>query len=219
MAILIYMASRQRQIAKAILKADEDILLIPQTRNLVANRRDYAEPSDILSRIKRVEAKLNGTDWIKLDEIDITKISTPISTETDITNNFSNEEGNCFFDIIRKSLMIYSGTIIDVTGGLALWLNTWPTQITDLSSTVDMSIDPSTTTHGIPIELHDTWALGVCIDYKQNRQKPIALNTREQNFEFYLQKDVETLQHGNLDREVTGDLPPASQRWNNGNDL
>ena len=205
--IIILMRQRQDEIAQSILKTDEDLLLIPQTADLVLNQRDYPFPADILSRIKRVEAKLDGTNWLKLNEIDITKIKVPIASETDITNEFSNEEDNCFYDLLRKSIYIYSGSITAVTSGLKLWCNTWPTAITSLAGTDDMSLDPSTTTHGIPRELHKIWATGVIIDYKESREKPIPLTEREPNYEFDLQKAIETLKHGNLDREVVGDLP------------
>lgn len=217
-SILAFMEVRQDEIAQAILKADEDILLIPQTVNLVADQREYPFPTDIISRIKRVEAKLDGTNWLKLDEFDLTQHDKP-TDETNITYNFSNEEGNCAFDLMRRSLVIYSGTIIDVTGGLKLWLDTWPTPITDLTSTTEMNIDPSDTTHGIPRALHKIWATGVIIDFKSSRQKPIPLTEREQSYEFDLNKAIETLKHGNMDREVIGDLPPASERYNDGSDL
>lgn len=207
--IITLMAVRQDEIAQAILKTDEDIFLIPETRDLVssATQRDYSFPSNILSRIKRVEAKLDGTNWIKLTETDITKLDIPISTEADITNVFSNEEGNAFYDIVRKSLYILSGSISAVTGGLKLWCNTYPASITSLADTTDMSVDPSTTTHGMPRELHKIWATGVIIDYKESREKPIPLAEREKNYEYDLQKAIETLKHGNLDREVLGDVP------------
>ena len=216
--ILVFMAARQRQIVKAILKTDEDILLIPQTTDLVANQRDYPFPSDILSRIKRIEAKLDGTNWLKLDEIDLNQIDVAISSETDITNTFANLKGEAKYDLLRKSIYIYSGTIINVDEGLALWCDTWPSEITDLTSTTDMSVDPSTITNGIPMELHDLWLMGVVIDWKTSREKPLALTDREQNFDKYLQDDIETLKHGNLDREVIGRLPSALDRGNNGQD-
>jgi hypothetical protein len=188
------------------MKTDEDILLIPQTTSLEENQRDYPFPSDILSRIKRVEAKLDGTNWIKLSEIDITHLSVP-TDETNITYQFANLEGQAFYDLLRKSIYIYSGTITNVTDGLKLWCDTWPTEISSLASTTDMSIDPSTTTHGIPRSMHEIWARGVIIDWKQSREKPIALNEHEQNYEYDLLKAIETLKHGNLDREVIGHIP------------
>ena len=223
--IKAYMVPRQDEIAKAILKTNEDILLIPQKADLVASSitaRDYPFPSDILSRIKRVDAQLGGTDWIPLVEIDITQITKPISTEdniTDIFNNLQRTAGNpngARFDLLRKSIFIYSGTITATTNGLKLWCNTWPTAVTNLASTTDMSVDPSTTTHGIPRVFHELWARGVTIDYKESKEKPIPLNERELKYEFDFEKAIVALKHGNLDREVFGYLPPAGDRGNDG---
>ena len=221
------MKVRQDEIARAILLADEDILLIPQTSDLVASSitaREYSLPSDILSRIKRVEAKLDGTTWIPLVEIDSTEIGVTIATESDITDTFNNDQVSSSntegarFDILRKAIYIYSGTITATTDGLKVWCNIWPTAITDLTSTTDMSVDPSTTTHGIPRAMHEIWARGVIVDYKESREKPIPLTERESKYEFDKQKAIETLKHGNLDREVIGHLPSASDRGNDGSD-
>jgi hypothetical protein len=225
--ILSYMKLRQDEIAKAILKADEDILLIPQKANLVAStleNREYPVPQDILSRLKRVEAQLNGTDWIPLTEIDTGEIRSPISSEDDITDIFNNYQisksnaNGARFDILRKSIYIYSGTITATTNGLRMWCKTWPTAITDLTATADMSQDPSTTTHGIPRAMHGVWAKGVIIDYKESKEKPIPLSESELNYERNMKKSVRALRHGNLDREVIGHLPPASERGNDGFD-
>lgn len=211
--IITLMRQRQDEIAEIILKADEDILLVPQYATLVANQRDYDYPGDIISRLKRVEAKLDGTNWIKLIEIDLTEINVPIATEADITRVFNNLQYSntnpwgARFDLLRKSIYIYSGTITNVTDGLRAYVDTYPTAISDLTSSVEMSEDPSATTHGIPRPLHRLWAMGVIIDYKQSREKPIPLNEQEQNYETYLQRGIETLKHGNLDREVIGDIP------------
>lgn len=218
------MKVRQDEIAEAILKVDEDILLVPQYTTLVADQRDYDMPSDILSRIKRVEAKLDGTSWVPLTEIDITSIDYPIVTEANITDVFNNNqlsEGNpegARFDIIRKSLVIYSGTIVGVVDGLRCWCDTYPAAITNLASTIDMADDPSPTTHGIPRSMHRIWAKGVIIDYKESQAKPIPLTEREKAYELDLQKAIETLKHGNLDREIIGELPPSSHRGNEGYD-
>jgi len=220
--ILALMKVRQDGLAKEIMKADEDILLIPQYADLVENQREYPLPSDILSRIKRVEAKLDGTNWVPLMEIDITLISYPIVTETNITDVFNNsqvDEGNPYgarFDILRKAVKIYSGTIIDVTDGLQTWCNTWPTAVTDLTSETGLEVDPSTTTHGIPRELHEIWSRGVIIDWKSSREKPIPLDERELSYKDDRDEAIESLKQGNLDREVIGHLPPSSDRGEEG---
>ena len=216
--ILALMKIRQDEISRAILKADEDILLIPQTQNLVANQREYPIPSDILARISRVEIDFDGDgDYTKLNELDLKEIPTGTS-ETEITTNFSNLEGDCFYDLSRKSVIIYSGTIIAVTTGMKLWCDTYPTAVDDLTDTDDLSNDPSTTTHGIPRAMHEVWARGIIIDYKESREKPIPLSEKETNYDKDLEKAIETLKHGNMDREVIGRIPPASTRGNDGAD-
>jgi len=213
--ILNLMKIRQDEIARAILKADEDILLIPQTTSLVANQREYAFPEDMLLKIKRVEAKLNGTDWVKLSQKDITEFTWAL-TETNITDHFSNYDGYAFYDLSRKALYLLTGTITSVTDGLKVWVNTYPTEITDLSSTTDMSVDPTTTTHGIPREMHEIWARGVIIDYKGSREKPIPLTEREMKYESDKMETINFLRNQDIDKEVTGKLPPSSTRGNNG---
>lgn len=216
--LLAYMNSRMDELAQDILKVDEDILLIPQYTSLVANQREYSFPADMLAKIKRVEAKLNGTDWLKLDEIDITQHSYPITLEADITKYFTNEEGGAFFDIMRKALTIYSGTIPTVSNGLRMWVNTWITHITDLTGTTDLSIDPSTITHGIPRELHNIWTTGIVIDYKSSREKPIPLTEQELKYEFDKKTALDTIRNGNMDREIIAHLPGAESRGNDGFD-
>ena len=67
--MLAYMKVRQDELAKDILDADEDILLIPQYTSLVADQREYPLPQDMLASIKRIEAKLDATNFIPLCEL------------------------------------------------------------------------------------------------------------------------------------------------------
>lgn len=216
--IMIFLNMRIDAVAQRILEADEDIFLVPQTANLKADQREYTYPKTILSRIKRVEAKLDGTDFLVLGEFDLPDYRKP-TDETNITNEFANLEGECFFKIMRKSIVIYSGTITAVTGGLKLWCMTWPAHITDLSSSTGINEDPSTTTHGIPRAFHQLLADGVVIDWKESREKPIPLSEREMTYEMRMRQAIKTLRHGNLDREVIGKLPGSSEVWDDGYNL
>lgn len=195
------------RLAIEAIEADEDLFLMPTLVDLVANQREYPFPTDILSRIKRVEAKLDGSNWIYLREKDITDMGDPIASESDITSIFSNEEGNAFFDIMRSSLWIYSGTITNVTDGLKIWVNRWVADLTSMESTTDMSIDPTNTTHGIPRALHMVMAKGMIIEWKESREKPIALSQTEIGYEAEVRKAVARLKRGNLDRETQGSIP------------
>ena len=200
--ILSLMKIRQDEIAKDIIDADEDILLVPQYTNLFADQREYAMPLDLLASIKRVEAKLDGTNYIKLDEIDIASFKNTVLSETLITQNFSNEQGNAFYDLSRKSIYIYSGTITNVTNGLRAWANAYPATITNLASTTEMSTDPSITELGMPRELHEIWARGVIIDYKSSRDQPIPLTEREMNYFLDKQTAINSLMPQNRDRVI-----------------
>jgi hypothetical protein len=216
--ILALMKIRQDELAKDIIDADEDILLIPQYTSLVANQREYPLPQDMLASIKRVEAKLDGTNYLKLKELDIVSLKDSILTESEITYNFSNDEGCAYYDLHRKSLYLYSGTITSVADGLRVWVNTWVAPVGDLSATDDMSQDPSTTTHGIPRELHEIWARGVIIDWKSSRENPIPLSEKELSYKLDKIAAINSLKPQNRERDVIGSLPPAPEIGNNGAD-
>lgn len=216
--ILLLATAAMEEIAPELLDAQEDIFLIPHTTNLVAGYRLYPFPSNILSRIKRVEAKLDGSKFIKLTEINLN--SYPHATdEVTILEQFSNAEGLAKYELGRNAIRIFSGEITSVTDGLKLWCNTYPHplqlyQLTD--DVVDLSTDPSETTHGMPRVIHRLWATRVCIMYKSSREKPIPLDETERKYEFDLKKAIVALRHGNDDREILADIPPASDRGNNG---
>ena len=190
------------------LDADEDLFLVPTYLNLVADQREYPLHSDLLSRIKRVEAKLDDTNWVKLYEFDLPQWQEPISTEADITAYFGNGEKEAFFDMMRSSIWIYSGTITAVTAGLRIWLNTIVSDITSMVATVDMSVDPTTTTHGIPRALHGVLAEGMVIEWKGSKEKPITLNQTELKYDRRVEEAVDSLKKGNYDRDVIGLVPP-----------
>ena len=195
------------QVCQRALETDEDIFELPTYMNLVANQREYPLHSNLLSRIARVEAKLDGSNWLKLTEVDLGEINFPITLEADIVKHFANEQGKCGYDIMRKSLWLYSGTITTVTDGLRVWENTWPSNVAGMGLTTDMSVDPSTTTHGVPKELHLVIADRMVIFWKASREKPIPLTEREQNWEFYLEKSIQTLKKANYDREILAAVP------------
>jgi len=161
----------------------------------------------MLSRIERVEAKFNGTDWIKLINKDLTDFKFAIGSETDITAHFSNDQDSAYYDILRKAITIYSGTITSVTSGLKIWLNTFPADLTTMSSSTDMSVDPSTTTHGFPRELHGVLADGIIIDYKGSKEKPLPLTERELVYDRDVEKAIQALKKADYDREIIGSVP------------
>lgn len=205
-------------LALDILQLDEDYFGDPETRNLEADVREYPFNSDILGKIKLVEAKLDGTNWIRLFPLDLRRY-TRTTNETAITYNFSNIEGEAKYDIFRRSLWIYSGSVTAVTSGLKVWTYSYPAHVTDLTSEVDMSVDPTNLTRGFPRALHRVLGDLVVIDYKESQVKPIPLTQTELNVEMRKQKALNAMRGQSQEEEIIADLPPASERWNNGQNL
>ena len=87
------------------------------TANLVANQREYVFPTDIL-KIKKVELKLDGTNWYQANVVNKSDISTPYN-ETDIIQNFTNDKPYVTF--YNGSMFIWSGTISNVTDGIRIF--------------------------------------------------------------------------------------------------
>lgn len=217
--IVLLANARLEMMARGIMGADEDTLVLPHSTNLIAGRRNYPFPNSILSRIKYVEAKFSSSgDYIHLAELDLHQYGRPTDEDT-ILSLFTNDEGSPRYDIYRKQLVIYSGTIVAITNGLKLWCNTYPRKLAVsnlLDAETDLSEDPSATEHGFPQELHELWARGVGIDYKESREKPIPLTEKELSWRVDYMEAIVDLKHGNLDREVVASVPPASDRGNNG---
>lgn len=201
----------KNDLCQRALETDEDIWLVPTYMNLVADQREYPLHSNILSRIKRVEAQLDASNWIKLVSFDLSDHDKPVTGETNITYYFSNEEGGAFYDLMRKALWIYSGTITSVTDGLRIWVNTYPADMSDATGTTDMSVDPSTTTHGVPKALHKVICEGVIIEWKGSHEKPIPLTDNELLHERHIENAFQTLKKASYDTEIQGNLPDKDQ--------
>lgn len=87
------------------------------TRDLTANQREYIFPTDLL-KIKRIDLKLDGSNWKRASELDASQIGDNYASEADITARFNNSEP--YVEFLDNSFMIYSGTISTVSGGIKL---------------------------------------------------------------------------------------------------
>lgn len=88
------------------------------THDLVANQREYLNPSDLL-KLKKVDLKLDGSNWKTANPIDASEVPDKLASEADIIARFTNDEPKV--DFMDESYFIYSGTITDVTAGILLW--------------------------------------------------------------------------------------------------
>jgi len=131
------------------------------TADLAANQREYIFPSGLLT-IKKIQLKLDGTNWVDAPFFDPQETGAPIASETDITNKFSNDKP--YVDIGDRSLFIYSGTITGVTAGIKIWYteenvgrNAALTDITSFSADTD--------TPNIAESFQRGLIYGACLDY------------------------------------------------------
>lgn len=198
--LLTYANLAKNDICAAILKTDEDYFGMKFERDLVSGQRNYGISSDVISGLKYVEAKVDGINQKHLDPYNLTKLR--VSTDENSIISFMSGRNWGYF-IFGKQFWILSDTeIIDVTDGLVMWANILPSDITDLTSETDMSAAPSNTEFGIPKTLHELLARRIIIEYKNSQEKPIALNEKEQKFDFDLAEKIKLLTSFNVDDSI-----------------
>lgn len=211
--ILLYANVTKDEIAKEVIKANEDYFGIELLRDLKDGVRKYLFPTYMLSQMKYLQAKLDGVNWSTLEEFDITSYDRP-TDEDSIRANWAGRKPA--FDIFGGELSIYSeNAIIAVSGGLKLWSIVFPADLTSLSGAVDMSVNPSKTEFGMPRQLHKVWATKVIIEYKSSKEKPIPLTEQELKVEVDLQSAINSLKLQNLDRSVVANVPDNSNNGEN----
>lgn len=219
--ILLYAGIGMDKIAAHICDFDEDYFGAPQYTDLVNSQREYPFPTDMLNHIKKVEAQLDGVNWMNLTELDLSQYEFT-TDEATITSYFSNTINNCHYFVYRGSLWILSGTISGWSTGnqaLKIWSYQWPTHITNLASTTDISQDPNNTSAGFPRVAHESLADYIVIQYKQSADKPMQLTDSELNWEQNMIKNITTLTELNKDRSVNATMPTGQGLYGNGFNL
>jgi hypothetical protein len=89
------------------------------TTNLVASQQDYQLPlSDDILIVLRVEITFDGSNWYRVNPIDLREIGEP-TTPTKIAQNFSKTEP--YYDLFANSILIYPIPDINVSAGLKIW--------------------------------------------------------------------------------------------------
>jgi hypothetical protein len=183
----------------------EDYFGLRFETNLVAGQREYQLPSEVMSRIKYVQAKLDGTNWEKLNETDLSTYGEAVDEDT-IELTYAEKDPE--FDLWDQSIYLLSGDAITaVTDGLKLWAIIFPADFTSLTSTDDMSTNPDDESHGFPRQFHELLARRISIAYKSSKDRPIPLSEKEKLYEVDLQLQLETMKDANLDRNVVPSVP------------
>ena len=180
----------------------------------MANQREYAWPDLILNGFHKLEIKFSSSSS-RFPSTYIKDYSGS-ETESEIVKAYGNEEGQFKHTIRRRAVFILSGTIIAVTGGGRLWYHLLPADLANLTGSTDLSIDPSTTTFGIPEGFHELLARRVAIEWKGSRPKKIPLNETELNYEVDLRKKLDAIAHPDNSAEIVGNELPKEDTGDNG---
>jgi hypothetical protein len=183
----------------------EDYFGLRFERDLIAGQREYDLPAELMGRMKYLQAKLNGTDWEKLSETDLSIFGKPTDEPT-ILLEYANKEPR--FDLWDSGIFILSGvSIIDVTNGLKLWAIIFPKDFPNLTSTEDMSTNPDDYSHGFPRQFHELLARRISIAFKSSKDRPIPLAEKERLYETDLALQVRNMKDQNLDRDTVPSHP------------
>jgi hypothetical protein len=183
----------------------EDYFGLRFERDLIAGQREYDLPAELMSRMKYLNAKLNGTDWKRLTETDLSEYGGTLDEAT-IVSRYADIEPQ--FDLWDNGIFILSDSaIIDVTNGLKPWAIVFPSDFTDLSSTEDMSTNPDDYTHGFPRQFHELLARRISIAFKSSKDRPIPLSEKEKVYESDLALAINTMKDANLDRSTAPEAP------------
>jgi len=190
---------------------DEGYFNVDEVRDLEANTRRYTFDSSMLKGVRYVSAKLDGTNWSYLTELDFGYIEgrkLPLLEESFITNEFSTKEPR--FLISGIELWLLSGAAIQaVSGGLKLVSEVYPVDITtsDLASGTDLAIPATNTTVTLPRQAHKVWAKMVSIAFKSSKDKPLPLTADEKKLAIDLEELYEKLRGRNTVRNIQGSVP------------
>lgn len=200
------------ELASKIQQVRPEIWNTPAITNLKDDKREYAFPDDVLNHIISLELKFSDS----LDYVVATPISrkhySGVLEENAIVNNFSNLNPRYF--IRRNAVYILSGTIQAVSEGFKIVYDAFPADLSALTGTNDLSIDPSETTHGFPREFHELLARRVSIEYKD--RNGIKFSQKELVYSQDLEDALEDFEIANLDRQFIGSIPSGATRGNNG---
>lgn len=203
--LLIYANIAKNEICEKIAKTDEDYFGLDLTRNLEAGKRKYGLDASVMNGIKYVEAKIDGITQKRLVPYNLNKLG--ITTDEAGITSFMSGKSWGYFIFGAQFYLLSSDPIINVTGGLVMWANVYPKDLTDLTSEVDMTEVESETEFGVPLLVHELIARRTIIEYKNSQEKPIALTEKEQSFYSDLKEKISLLTSFNLDEEIVPSVP------------
>jgi hypothetical protein len=218
------------EFAAEIVKRNEQLFMMTNTDDLVASSvtaREYALPDDLLGHIFTVEAALDVDDaTVFIPALPYTgglqQLIRNLNgiTETKITDAFTNEEPK--YILTRRGIYLLSASITAAlvtsngTNGLKVRYRLYPADLANLTGSTGLHVDPTTTSFGVPLAVHELWARRVSIIWKSSRPKPIELSPLEKDFEKDFEKALDLISDDDYGKEEFALLPESDNAENLG---
>lgn len=202
--------------------------VLPTLANLIANQREYPWPDDVLGHIYSVEvafSQLSPIPYVLAFPDDFRRLGLA-RTEANIAANYTNgggSLGNNFgmnmgqvvgpnYEIQRRSIYLLSGSIDSTTiggatvpNGIRIRYRAYPADLTALTNdTIDLSIDPSTTTFGMPRQFHELWARACAMEWKAAHPGAVPPTALEQRYDIDLEAKLSGIEENDLSSEIIG---------------
>jgi hypothetical protein len=198
--IKAYANAKKDEIAEAILEANEDYFGIFGYRTTYAGIRNYSFEQEYLNHLKRVEIKLTkDSNYVVCDEYDMNTLRIP-SDNVGITQ-YMKGRSKPGYDIFGGELILLSGNDIeDVEDGIKMTYFIYPQDITDLTSTRDLSLPKNAINFGLPKSFHILLADMIVKLYKEDQEKPIPLDDTDKSVLTRFNTAIARLRGQNLDR-------------------
>ena len=135
-----------------------------------------------------------------------------------IQANYGNSAGNLCYGIQRRSIYLYSGALdattlgaSTITNGLRLRYRSYPADFPDMTdNSVDMSVDPTTTTFGFPRQFHELLARRCGIVWKAQHPGAVLASQLEAMYPNDLEEKLQAMDNPDLTGETIASLPPAT---------
>jgi len=189
-----------------LVATDEGTYVSDETTYLT---REYNLPSDMIPRLGKIYAKLDGTNWVLLRSYNLQEAG--IQEEDNTTAKFTNKEGTSFgsagYCIFRGSIFLLTGEIEDdVTGGLKIWTYSFTsvvTEVPDVGGDGDIEFE----LYGIPETMQELFAVALGLEWKSNQERPIPLTSMEQNYYALYSKQLDSLKGLDRSREIKFERP------------
>lgn len=203
------------EIAGMIQQRRPEIFNMPAKDDLVANQREYSFPSDVMNNIVSLNLKFDSSNaYVWAEPFHAANRFRVGLQESEIVKYYNNNDP--YYFIRRNAIYILSGTISAVTDGILLVYNAFPANLADLTGNTDLSVDPTTTSHGFPREFHELLARRVSIEYKDRND--VKLSKKELDYDDDLIEALDNFSTANLDEEILSAVPTGTDQGDDGFD-